>query len=171
MGDNNKKLDYETIKDYYKYTSNLFDHGENSLINRANVLIVANSILLGGSLILLSIIKKISIYSLLLFIPTLIFSLLSILFSVSILRVYPPKKLDKRELMHFRVVEKFSPEDFYEKVINLDKEKVIELYTLRIKATASFMVKRYRYLYYSYWFFRLTIIFFLLFSIIIILLS
>lgn len=158
-----KNLDYEAIKDYYEYTSRLFDELENSLTDRANVLIMGNSIILGGCLISLSVVGKISLYTLVTCILTLVFSVLSIFYSISILRVYPSKNLDMRELMHFRVVEKLKPEEFQKKIIDLNKEKVIELYVLRIKAIAGFLVKRYGYLYYSFWFFVFTIIFFIIF--------
>lgn len=68
-----------------------------------------------------------------------------------------------RELMHFRVVEKLKPKEFHKKILDLNKDKVMELYVLRIKATASFLVKRYGYLYYSFWFFVLTIVLFIIF--------
>ena len=158
-----KNLDYEAIKAYCEHTANLIDNSHNLLINRAIVLIMANSIILGGCLISLSVIERISLYTLVIFTLTLVFSVLSIFYSISILRVYPSKNLDMRELMHFRVIDKLKPEEFHKKIIDLNKEKVIELYVLRIKAIAGFLVKRYGYLYYSFWFFVFTIIFFIIF--------
>lgn len=160
---NDTNLDYEAIKDYYEYTSRLFDELGNSLTNRANVLVMANSIVLGACLVSLSLVRKTSFPTLVTFVLTLVFSALSIFFSISILRVYLPKKLDMRELMHFRVIEKLEPKEFHEKIRHLNKDTVIELYVQRIKATAGFLVKRYGYLYYSFWFFVLTIFLFIIF--------
>lgn len=88
-----KNLDYEAIKDYYEYTSRLFDELENSLTDRANVLIMANSIILGACLVSLSLVGKTSFYTLIAVVFTLVFSVSSIFFSISIVRVYPPKNL------------------------------------------------------------------------------
>ena len=45
--------EYEAIKCYCEYASKLFNDSKESLINRANVLLVANSLILGGCFLIL----------------------------------------------------------------------------------------------------------------------
>lgn len=67
------------------------------------------------------------------------------------------------DLIYFKVVQIMEESDFKEKVMNLNKEKIVELFIRHLKSIANFLVKRYRYLYFSFWFFIITIAIFTMF--------
>ncbi|MCD6572562.1 MAG: hypothetical protein J7K95_00505 [Thermoplasmata archaeon] len=155
--------EYESIKCYCEYASKLFNDSKESLINRANVLLVANSLILGGCFLILANIEYISLTIVSFFMLSIFFSLLSTAYSIAIIRVYPSKNPDMRDLIYFKVVQIMEESDFKEKVMNLNKEKVVELFIRHLKSIANFLVRRYRYLYFSFWFFIITIAIFTMF--------
>jgi hypothetical protein len=100
-----------------------------------------------------------------------LFSLLSIYHAVSVIRVHVPKvkelneQIRRCELMNFRVVNALKDEEFRQMMRNLDKEKLLDLYTMRMKWMAKNLVVKYRHLRFAVLFFAAALALFAIFII------
>jgi uncharacterized membrane protein len=155
----NHPQDMDAARIYLDYVSALLDSLKDSVTSRSNILLAANGTIIGILLLIITsdsgkqVIDNCIVIALLC--VTLFFLIMSLYYTLAVIRVFKPSNIDSKERMHFRVILKLGEKCFKQFVLSINQDILIDEFVTQILALSRHLERRYEYLYRAFCFFMI----------------